>query len=308
MQPMSSPRRIVAIVGETATGKTGAAETVAGAIGGEIVCADSRQVFAELDVGTGKPSAAERAALPHHLFDTLHVGDAASAGWYLGAARSICAEIHARGAVPVLVGGSGLYLEAAREGIAAAPPADPAMRAALRAEAADGGPAPLHARLATADPETAARLAPRDAQRVIRALEVLEASGRPLSWWHRQPRTPPVAGEWRVFRIRTSIEALRGRIERRAAWMFDSGLIEETRVLLASERGPALRALRAIGYDEAALLLEGGIDRAGAVERTALRTHQLAKRQRTWFRHRGRSVDVAAAAAPAAILDALRAG
>lgn len=303
---MRRPRRIVAIVGETATGKTDAGEAVAAAIGGEIVCADSRQVFAELDAGTGKPEARARAARPHHLFDALHVGEPASAGWYLDAARTACAGIHARGAVPVLVGGSGLYLEAAREGLAAAPPSDPVVRAALRAEAARAGPEPLHARLAAADPETASRLAPRDAQRILRALEVLAASGRPLSWWHRQPHAPPVEGEWHVFRIRIAPDILRARIVRRAAWMFEAGLIEETRALLASDRGPALRALHAIGYDEAALLLEGGLDRAAAEGRTALRTLQLAKRQRTWFRHRGKALDVEAAVAVDAILNALR--
>lgn len=297
---------IVAIVGETATGKTDAGEAVAMAVGGEVVCADSRQVFAELNVGTGKPDRAALAQRPHHLFDALHVGESASAGWYLEAARSVCAAIHARGAVPVLVGGSGLYLEAAREGLAAAPPSDPALREALRAEAARAGPEVLHVRLARSDPETASRLGTRDAQRIIRALEVIEASGRPLSWWHRQPHSLPVAGKWRVFRIRVSPEALRTRIERRAHRMFGAGLIEETRALLGSERGPALRALRAIGYDEAAGLIEGELDRATAEARTALRTLQLAKRQRTWFRHRGKATDVDAGDAVAAILNEIR--
>ncbi len=313
---MSAPRagegtapvgpRIVAIVGETATGKTDVGEAVADALGGDVVCADSRQVFAELDVGTGKPDRFARAARAHHLFDALHVGESASAGWYLEAVRATCAAIHARGRTPVLVGGSGLYLEAARSGIAAAPPSDPVRRAALAEAAARAGPEALHARLARGDPETAARLAPRDAQRIVRALEVLEASGRPLSWWHRQPHAAPVAGDWRIFQVSGPLEWLRARIERRTAWMFASGLIEETRALLASERGPALRQLRAIGYDEAILLLEGHLDRTAAEARTTLRTIQFAKRQRTWFRHRGHARAIAPEGAVAAIRQMLR--
>lgn len=297
---------IVAIVGETATGKTDVGEAVAAALGGEVVCADSRQVFAELDIGTGKPDAGSRAARPHHLFDALHLGTAASAGTYLRAAREVCAGIHARGRVPVLVGGSGLYLEAARRGIAAAPPADPARRRVLLAEAAREGSAALHRRLAAGDPETAARVAPGDAQRIIRALEVLQSSGRPLSWWHARPHAPGIEGRWLSFRIGCPTPALRARIERRTEWMFAAGLIEETRALLAGEHADALRALRAIGYDEAAALLEGRLDRGAAEARTTLRTIQFAKRQRTWFRHRSDARPLPLEEAPAAILKAVR--
>jgi len=277
--------RIVALVGATATGKTDLGEAVAEALGGEVVCADSRQVFRELEIGTGKPSRADRAARPHHLFDSLALGERASAGWYLGQVRAACAAIHARGRLPVLVGGSGLYLDAALRGLAAEPPHDPAFRARLRAELERGGPEALHRRLAVIDPATARRLAPRDAQRVTRALEVAETSGRPLSAWQAAGREGAVTGDWRVLEITCPPQELAARIERRTRWMFDSGLAEETRTLVAGGLRAALEHVRAVGYDEALALLDGRLTRAEAETRVNLRTRQLAKRQRTWFRH-----------------------
>ena len=275
----------IAVVGATATGKTALAESLARAFAAEVVCADSRQVFAELEIGTGRPTPAERAARPHHLFAALHLGQHASAGWYARAAGEVCDGIRARGRPALLVGGSGLYLRALREGLAATPPHDPAVRERLRAEAAARGPEALHARLAAVDPASAARLDPRDRQRVSRALEVYEATGRPLSWWHvRTPRPAPEPA-WTVFEVVVEPAELRGRIARRTTWMFDHGLVEETRALLAAGHGEALRALRAIGYDEALERIAGRLDRPGAEARVNQRTAQLAKRQRTWFRH-----------------------
>ena len=288
---MAEPGRVIAIAGVTAGGKTDAAERVAAALGGEVVCADSRQVYRELDIGTGQPDRAARARLPHHLFDALAVEDAgapghsASAGWYAAAARETCGAIHARGRVPVLVGGSGLYLRAALEGLAPLPPVEPGIRERVRAELAREGALALHARLAAMDPETAARVAPRDAQRVSRALEVLESSGRPLSFWLRQRGTHAVHGAWRCFELTVPPRTLRERIAARTRWMFDQGLADEVRALRERGLGAPLARLRAIGYDEAAALLDGAIPRAEAERRTSLRTGQLAKRQRTWFRH-----------------------
>ncbi len=276
---------VLAIVGATATGKTAVAEALARELGAEIVCADSRQVYRDLDVGTGKPTKRERAGLPHRLFDALELHDAASAGWYARTASAACAEVHAADKLPILVGGSGLYLRAAYEGLSQAPPRDEAIRARLReAQRALGTPA-MHERLAVLDAETAARLAPGDTQRVLRALEVAEASGRPLSWWHRQPPTIRVEGEWRVVELTAEPETLERRIETRTREMFDRGLLDEVRLVRESGREAELRALRAVGYDEALELAAGTIDRAEAEARTNLRTRQLAKRQRTWFRN-----------------------
>ncbi len=302
MSPAPKPPQVIAIVGATATGKTALGEAVAGALGAEVVCADSRQVFRELEIGTGKPTPSERAGQPHHLFEALSLGERATAGWYAHAAREVCAALHAQGRLPLLVGGSGLYLKAARSGLAPAPSEAPEVRARLHAELEASGSEALHERLRRVDPETAARLEPRDAQRITRALEVWEVGRRPLSWWHRQPRTPAVAGEWRIVELVVPPTVLRDRIVRRARWMFEHGLVEETRDLLAQGLGGPLRRLRAVGYDEAADLLEGRIDRAEAVSRASLRTAQLAKRQRTWFRHQPDPRRIEAGAADAAVL------
>ena len=276
---------VLAVVGATATGKTALGEALAERLGAEIVCADSRQVFRELEIGTGKPSPEERRLRPHHLFEALVLGDRASAGWYGRASAAARAEIRARGALPLLVGGSGLYLRAAAEGLAEEPPHDPQVRARLRAELDDHGPEALHARLAGVDPTAAERIAPRDRQRIVRALEVQETSGRPMSWWRARPHGTGSGESWRVIELTLDGEALDARIERRTRWMLENGLVEETRVIVDAGLGPALRSLRAVGYDEALAVLEGAIDREEAEARIRRRTRQLAKRQRTWFRH-----------------------
>ncbi len=291
--------RVVAIVGATATGKTALGEAVAEAIGGEVVCADSRQVFRELEIGTGKPSPSERAATPHHLFDLLTLGDRASAGTWAAAARGVCEAITARGRVPVLVGGSGLYVRSLQRGIAAEPPHDAAQRAALAEEARVLGASALHRRLAEADPETAARLFPEDTQRITRALEVWLASGKPLSWWHRERPGEPLAASWSVIETTLDFEALADRIAARTHAMFEQGLEAETHAIVDLGHSAALRSLRAVGYDEALARIEGRIDRETAEAETNRRTRQLAKRQRTWFRHQIEAVRIDASLPPA---------
>ena len=277
--------RVVAILGATATGKTELGERLAHRLDTEVVCADSRQVYRELEIGTGKPAPRERAAVPHHLFDALRLDQRASAGWYARAAAEACRAIAARGHLPVLVGGSGLYFKALASGLSGAPPRVPEIRARLEAELDASGPEEMHRRLAERDPETAARLRPRDRQRITRALEVLEASGRPISWWHARETSPALEARWRMFELGLEAKALGERIERRTRAMFDGGLVEETRALLEDGLEPALGRLNAVGYDEALDLIAGRITRAEAEERTSARTRQLAKRQRTWFRH-----------------------
>jgi tRNA dimethylallyltransferase len=287
--PAVAPRAI-AVVGATATGKTALGEALADALGAEVVCADSRQVFRELEIGTGKPAPTERAARPHHLFDALALGERASAGWYARACAAAREAVRARGRVPLLVGGSGLYLRAAERGLAPEPPHDEAVRARLRAEVEALGPEALHARLAALDPDAARRLAPRDRQRVTRALEVIEAGGKPLSWWRERQSRSPASETWTLLELVLDPAALRERIAQRTRWMFDHGLAEETRALLAAGHREALVALRAVGYDEALAWVEGRIGRAAAEARVNLRTAQLAKRQRTWFRHQAEAL------------------
>lgn len=305
---------MLAVVGATATGKTALAEALADTLNAEVACADSRQVFRELEIGTGKPTPAERARRPHHLFDSLEIGERASAGWYARASMAARREVRSRGSLPLLVGGSGLYLRAAEQGLAEEPPHDPTVRARLRAEMETAGPEALHARLMTVDPSAASRVAPRDRQRILRALEVYEASGKPLSWWWERPPGPPSGERWTLLEIVVPPTALRKRIATRTRWMLDHGLIEETRRLLAAGRGEALRALRAVGYDEAIEVVEGRLGIEEAEARINLRTGRLAKRQRTWFRHQTDALRLEAggldpAALPAAALETLsRAG
>jgi tRNA dimethylallyltransferase len=242
-------------------------------------------VFSELEIGTGKPDRSERAAVPHHLFDALRLGESASAGWYAAALAPVLTGIRGREKVPILVGGSGLYLNAAREGLTAEPPRDEELRARLREQLAADGAAALHRRLAEVDAASAERLHPNDGQRIVRALEVYEASGRPLSWWHAQGRQGGDGHPWRVFELEVEPFVLNRRIRERSEWMFANGLVEETRALLEAGRGDALRALHAIGYDEALDVIEDRSSITRATKDTSLRTRQLAKRQRTWFRH-----------------------
>lgn len=283
---------IFALVGATATGKTDLAEALADRLDAEIVCLDSRQVFRELDAGTGKPDAAARAARPHHLFDALSIDERPSAGWYAREAARVIGDVRARGRRPLLVGGAGLYLRALREGLAEEPVLDPAARDALRREHAAMPLEDLHARLAARDPAAAAKLRPRDRQRISRALEVIEATGGTLAEWQARGATPAVTGEWRVVEVRIAAAALARRIEARTRWMFEHGLLEETRALLAAGREESLRRLCAVGYDEALALLAGTMTRPDAERRTNERTRQLAKRQRTWFRHQVKAVVV----------------
>ena len=296
--------RVIAIVGATATGKTRVAEAVAAVLGGEVVCADSRQAFRELEIGTGKPLPGERAALPHHLFEALELGQRASAGWWARAAAETCRAIDARGRPVVLVGGSGLYVRALQRGIASEPPHDTALRGRLMEEARALGVPALHERLRRADPEIAGRVAPSDTQRVTRALEVWMASGRPMSWWRRERPGQALDAEWRSIELTLEPHALAARIAERTRDMFEHGLVDETRALVARGRGPALRALHAVGYDEALDLIERYLDRAAAESQTNRRTRQLAKRQRTWFRHQIEAVRLDAGACDAEALAA----
>ncbi len=278
-------RTLVAIVGATATGKTAVGEALAERLGGEVVCADARQVFRELELGTGKPAPAERSARPHHLFDWLSLGERPTAGRWARAAAVTCEACFARGVVPVLVGGSGLYLSALERGLHPEPPRDPALRAELERECTALGVPALHARLRERDPGAAGSLSPRDRQRVLRALEIVGSSGRTLAWWRERPRESPLAAEWRTYELTCAPALLTGRIENRTRAMWEQGLLEETRALVQAGREPELRALTAIGYDEALERLAGRMSAGDGESRMNERTRQLAKRQRTWFRH-----------------------
>jgi tRNA dimethylallyltransferase len=251
-------------------------------LGAEIVSVDSMAVYRGLDVGTAKPSVEDREAVAHHCVDVVSPAESFSVAEWLALAAEAVENCRARGLRILFVGGTPLYLRGLRDGLADLPAADPALRASLMAEAEAEGSERLHVRLATIDPEAAARIHPRDTKRIVRALEVSTLTGRPLSA-ALSPARDPIFDE-RLMILDITRDDLAKRIDRRVETMFASGLIEETEAALASPGGIGFTARQAPGYTEAIELLAGRIDRAGAVRRTQLRTRQLAKRQRTWFR------------------------
>ena len=273
----------ICLAGPTASGKSALALRLAEHLRLEIVSVDSAQVYRGMDIGTAKPSAAERAAVPHHLIDIADPTEPYSAARFVADANRLIDAIRARGRVPLLVGGTMLYFKALREGLDEMPSAQPAVRAAIDARAArDGWPA-LHAELARVDPATAARLAPNDAQRIQRALEVFEVSGRPLSAWHRAGRA--TAGDLPLVSLEPASRAwLHARIAERFDAMLAAGFVAEVQALRArGDLRPELPSMRCVGYRQAWAALEAG-DLAALRDEGIAATRQLAKRQLTWLR------------------------
>jgi len=276
----------VMLLGPTASGKTAAALALARSLPLEVISVDSALVYRGLDIGTAKPDAAERAAVPHHLIDILEPTEAYSAARFAADASRLIGEIRARGRLPLLVGGTLLYARALVEGLHDLPQADPALRARLEAQArAEGWPA-LHRQLAARDPVTAARLAPGDAQRIQRALEILETTGEPLSTLlARQGRGSGLAGVPVVSLEPGERAGLHARIARRTEAMFAAGLLDEVAALRARPGLHAgLPAMRCVGYRQAWEHLDGVYDAATMRARAVAATRQLAKRQLTWLR------------------------
>ena len=285
---MNAALQWLGLAGPTASGKTALALALARRWPVEIVSVDSALVYRGMDIGTAKPSAAEQAAAPHHLLDIIGPEQSYSAAQFVADARRLIAGIRARGRWPLLVGGTMMYFKALVDGIDDMPAADPAIRAAIDAEAAQLGWPALHARLAEVDPITAARLKPNDSQRIQRALEVWRASGTPLSTLHlrAQREAPPRDGAL-VALEPASRPWLHERIARRFDAMLESGFLDEVRRLRAN---PALHldlpSMRCVGYRQAweALDVADPPDLADLRERGIAATRQLAKRQITWLR------------------------
>ena len=281
--------RYAAIAGPTASGKTAAALAVAARRPVEIVSVDSALVYRGMDIGTAKPTPAERAAVPHHLIDIRDPREAYSAAAFVADATRLIGEIAARGRLPLLVGGTMLYFKALADGIDAMPAADPAVRAMLEADAAAHGWPAMHARLAEIDPPTAARLAPNDSQRIQRALEVWHTSGQPLSHFHAAGKAEPAPGR-PVCSLLVSLEPterawLHGRIAERFDAMLAAGFIDEVQALRArGDLDPDLPSMRCVGYRQAWEALDGDFPLAELRERGIAATRQLAKRQITWLR------------------------
>jgi len=276
--------RLIVVCGPTAAGKTGVGIALARALNGEVISADSMQVYRGMDIGTAKPTPAERAAAPHHLIDVADPDEPFDAERFTRLARPLALSLAAAGKVPVIVGGTGLYIKALLGGLFRAPPTDPDVRRQLASEADALGAPALHARLQEVDAETAGRLHPNDRVRILRALEVHASTGRPLSALQREHRfrDAPFA----ALKVGLALERteLYERIDRRVDAMVAAGLEEEVRGLLARGYGPHLNSMQSIGYSHMADFVAGAVDQPECLRTLKRDTRRFAKRQMTWFR------------------------
>jgi tRNA dimethylallyltransferase len=271
---------VVAVVGPTATGKTALAVDLARRLGGEVVNADSMQLYRGMDIGTAKPDAAERAGVPHHLLDLWHVREPASVAEYRRRAREEIDRLRIAGIVPLLVGGSGLYVRAVLDELDF-PGTDPAVRARLEGElAAEGAPA-LHARLAAVDPTAAAAVLPSNGRRIVRALEVVELTGGPFRATLPEPRPHYPAVVVGLDREPAELDA---RVAARVDRMWARGFVDEVAALAADGLREGPTASRALGYAQVLAQLDGTLSAEEARERTVTVTRRFVRRQRSWFR------------------------
>lgn len=275
-------------MGPTASGKTAAALTIAQQLPCEIISVDSALIYRDMDIGTAKPSAEEQATVPHHLIDIRDPADAYSVMQFRDDALRLINDIHARGKLPLLVGGTMLYFKGLRDGLDELPQADPALRAQLDSEALQHGTPALHARLKTLDPVTAERLKPNDSQRIQRALEIIALTGKPMSALIALAQPAPLPFDLVSFALEPSDRAV---LHERIADRFDQmltrqpGLLDEVRTLKARpDLHPGLPSMRCVGYRQAWEYLDGQITKTELREKGIAATRQLAKRQLTWLR------------------------
>lgn len=271
----------VAVVGPTATGKTALGVELALALGGEVVNADAMQLYRGMDIGTAKATAQERRGVPHHLLDVLEVRQAASVAAYQRDARARVEELLARGVVPVLVGGSGLYVQAVVDDLRF-PGTDPAVRAELEQQARKYGTESLYRRLAEADPAAAEAILPSNTRRIVRALEVIELTGQPFSANLPAPGTPRYGTA--LIGVDRAVAELDERVELRVSRMFCAGLVDEVRELEAMGLREGRTASRALGYQQVLHALDTDGDFEQAAARTVVATRRFVRRQRSWFR------------------------
>ena len=281
---MAEKIKVAVIFGPTASGKTRLAATLARRHNGEVVSADSMQIYRGMEIGTAKPTEQEMLGIPHHLLGFLSPDRPFSVAEYVAMARDCIAEIAARGRLPVLAGGTGLYLRALLQNLSfSIEEADPALREALQKRAQEEGPEALFQELRQVDPETASRLHPNDLKRVIRALELYRKTGRTMAEQNRQSRAAPSLYQaGKIGLAYTDRALLYRRIDRRVDEMFARGLLEEARVLLSGDCGPT--AVQAIGYKELVPYFSGAVSLEEAKENIKRETRRYAKRQMTWLR------------------------
>jgi tRNA dimethylallyltransferase len=280
--PQTSGRLpVVAVVGPTAAGKTELSLDLAERLGGEVVNTDSMQLYRGMDIGTAKLPATQRRGVPHHLLDVLDVTESASVAQFQRWARAVVADCHGRGVVPVLVGGSALYTRAVLDRFEF-PGTDPALRTDLETELAEHGAEALHRRLRDRDPDAAARIIPSNGRRIVRALEVVELTGRPFR--ASLPQRRYVYDHTVQVGVDIPRPVLDDRIARRVQSMWDAGLVEEVRRLVERGLREGRTASRALGYQQVLAFLDGQLTEEQAHERTVTGTRRFARRQDSWFR------------------------
>ena len=276
---------LVVLLGPTAVGKSRVAIDVAKRLDTEILTADSRQVYRGMDVGTDKPSMAARQDIPHHLIDLVDPDERFNAGLFRRQATEVIEGLYQRRLLPLVVGGTGLYVRTLLQGLCDAPPSDPPLRAQLCDEAREQGHDHLYTRLVAADPVTAARLHPRDISKIIRALEVHHLSGVPMSSFHAGHRFAERPFSALVIGLNRERDQLYRRIEERIDWQLANGLLEETRDLLDRGYRRDAPAMTGLGYRHVAAHLAGECDREEMIRLFKRDTRRFAKRQMTWFKH-----------------------
>lgn len=274
---------LLCVVGPTASGKTELAIRVCEQVGGEVISADSVQIYRHFDIGSGKPTAQELARAPHHLVGVQDPREPLDAARFAQLAEQAIGGVRARGKVPVVCGGAFLWVRALVQGLAKAPGASPELRAAIRAQAASCGVKALHAELAAVDPVTASRLSPNDLVRVERALEVFTLTGKPLSAWHSEHRQQPAVHKARMVGVRRSREELDARIAGRVEGWLQGGWIEEVVGLVDRGMG-GTRAMGSVGYRQVLDHVEGRLGREQLAASIVRATRLFVRRQRTWLR------------------------
>lgn len=295
------------LTGPTASGKTAVGIELADRMGAEIISVDSMAQYRRMDIGTAKPTADQRARVAHHLVDILDPHEESSVAQYCTAAQQVADEIRKRGKQVLFVGGSPLYLKALFRGLFDGPPADWGLRHSIEAWARAAAPGALHARLAEVDPVAASRLHPHDARRLIRAIEVYERTGEPISKSQTQfDNARPDAGHT-AFVLNWPRDVLYRRIDARVDEMFAAGLVAETEALLAAERPPGRTARQALGYREVIVHFEQQVPLDQTIDRVKIKSRQFAKRQLTWFRQLRElePFDIAALFDPAEVAEAM---
>lgn len=287
IEEMLTPRpAVVLIAGPTASGKSDFAVRIAEKTGGVVINADSMQIYRELNILSARPGPDDERRVPHRLYGHVPASERYSVGRWLADAAGALKEARDDGRLPILVGGTGLYFKALTEGLATIPPVPDSVRARIGAEADGQSAEALYARLAGRDPETAALLRPSDRSRIIRALEVHAATGKPLAEWQRGEGSPPLVGDGALRLVLAPDRALlHQRIATRAEAMIADGAVDEVKALLALGLSEDLPAMKAIGVRQIAGWLAGTVSREEAVARIKTETRRYAKRQETWFRN-----------------------